>query len=100
MGSRFLLLVSKTLRQSVIARWGSRTAASPVVAAAPVDHKATPTIAQYLKLKAEHPNYILLFRMGDFYEMFFEDAVIASQAVDIAVRLCRLRTLMFSFNAS
>lgn len=54
--------------------------------------KTTPTMTQYLRLKAEHPDYVLMFRMGDFYEMFFDDAVQASQALDIAVRswFCRL----------
>lgn len=50
--------------------------------------KTTPTMTHYLNLKKEHPEYILLFRMGDFYEMFFDDAVRGSQAVDIAVRFC------------
>jgi DNA mismatch repair protein MutS len=36
--------------------------------------KLTPMLAQYLEIKAEHPGSILLFRMGDFYETFFEDA--------------------------
>ena len=40
----------------------------------------TPSIKQYLEIKAECSEYILFFRMGDFYELFFEDAVIASAA--------------------
>ncbi len=40
---------------------------------------------QYLDLKAQVPDAILLFRLGDFYEMFFEDAVDASAALDIAL---------------
>jgi DNA mismatch repair protein MutS len=40
---------------------------------------------QYLRMKAEHPGALLFFRMGDFYEMFFEDAVLASQAVEITL---------------
>ena len=40
---------------------------------------------QYLDLKARHPDAILFFRLGDFYEMFDEDAVIASQALDLVL---------------
>src|SRR5512146_1162603 len=36
--------------------------------------KITPMLAQYLELKAQHPDALLLFRMGDFYETFFDDA--------------------------
>jgi DNA mismatch repair protein MutS len=45
----------------------------------------TPMMAQYLGIKAEHPDALLFYRMGDFYEMFFEDAVTASAALDIAL---------------
>ncbi len=48
-------------------------------------HKATPMIAQYQALKAEHPACLLFFRMGDFYELFFEDAKLAAPALDIAL---------------
>ncbi len=44
---------------------------------------ATPFMAQYLELKARHPDTMLFFRMGDFYELFFDDAVRAAQALDI-----------------
>ncbi len=40
---------------------------------------------QYLKLKAAHKDYLLFYRMGDFYELFFDDAVKASQILDIAL---------------
>src|ERR1700710_2090012 len=46
---------------------------------------ATPMMAQYLETKAAHAEYLLFYRMGDFYEMFFEDAVRASEALDIAL---------------
>ena len=39
----------------------------------------TPMIQQYLKIKAEYQDAFLFFRLGDFYEMFFDDAVKASQ---------------------
>ena len=45
----------------------------------------TPMMAQYLKIKSEHPDAILFYRMGDFYEMFFDDAVAAAEALDIAL---------------
>lgn len=45
----------------------------------------TPMIAQYLALKEAHPNCLLFYRMGDFYELFFEDAVRASAALDITL---------------
>src|SRR4051812_30144230 len=40
---------------------------------------------QYHRMKAEHPDALLFFRMGDFYELFFEDAVVASRALEIAL---------------
>lgn len=46
---------------------------------------ATPVIAQYLHIKAGHKNCLLLFRMGDFYELFFEDAEIAAKELDIVL---------------
>ena len=45
----------------------------------------TPAMRQYLEIKARYPDCILLFRMGDFYEMFFEDAVLASKLLDITL---------------
>jgi DNA mismatch repair protein MutS len=46
---------------------------------------ATPMMAQYLEIKAAHADYLLFYRMGDFYELFFDDAVKASAALDIAL---------------
>ena len=45
----------------------------------------TPAMQQYHRMKAEHPDALVFFRMGDFYEMFFEDAVVASRALEIAL---------------
>jgi len=42
-------------------------------------------MAQYLEIKAQNPGALLFYRMGDFYEMFFDDAVAASAALDIAL---------------
>jgi DNA mismatch repair protein MutS len=47
--------------------------------------KITPMMSQYLRVKSEYPDAILFFRMGDFYEMFFEDAEIASRELEIAL---------------
>ncbi len=45
----------------------------------------TPMMKQYLDVKSKHPDSILFFRMGDFYEMFYEDAKKASRILDIAL---------------
>ncbi|MDH3666858.1 MAG: DNA mismatch repair protein MutS [Paracoccaceae bacterium] len=45
----------------------------------------TPMMAQYLKIKADHADALLFYRMGDFYELFFDDAVQAAAALDIAL---------------
>ncbi|MDG4646972.1 DNA mismatch repair protein MutS [Roseibacterium sp. SDUM158017] len=45
----------------------------------------TPMMAQYLEIKAQHPDALLFYRMGDFYEMFFDDAAAAAEALDIAL---------------
>ena len=45
----------------------------------------TPAMKQYLDIKEQYPDCILFFRMGDFYEMFFEDAEIASKVLEITL---------------
>lgn len=45
----------------------------------------TPMMQQYLRIKSEYPDCILFYRMGDFYEMFFDDAEMASKLLDIAL---------------
>jgi DNA mismatch repair protein MutS len=47
--------------------------------------KATPMIEQYMTIKRDYADYILLFRLGDFYEMFFDDAVQASRELEIVL---------------
>ncbi|MCL2286186.1 MAG: DNA mismatch repair protein MutS [Firmicutes bacterium] len=47
--------------------------------------KYTPMMEQYLSIKAQHKNDILMFRMGDFFEIFFEDAKIAAKELNIAL---------------
>jgi DNA mismatch repair protein MutS len=54
-------------------------AAQPTEAAA----RVTPMMEQYLEIKAANPGLLLFYRMGDFYELFFEDAEIASKALGI-----------------
>ncbi len=49
------------------------------------DKKYTPMMTHYLKLKEENPDSILFYRLGDFYEMFFEDAKTASQELDLVL---------------
>ena len=51
-------------------------------------------MSQYLALKEKYSDCLLFFRLGDFYEMFFEDAVTASKVLDIALtgRDCGLET--------
>ncbi len=48
-------------------------------------HKHTPVIQQYLGFKARHPDKLLFFRMGDFYELFFDDAKKAARLLDITL---------------
>ena len=45
----------------------------------------TPMMAQYTEIKSHHKDALLFYRMGDFYEMFFDDAIAASEALDIAL---------------
>src|SRR5215469_12668879 len=46
---------------------------------------STPLMRQYAAIKKQHPNALLFFRLGDFYELFFEDAVIASRELQITL---------------
>ncbi len=48
-------------------------------------HFDTPMMQQYLKLKQEYPDCLLFFRLGDFYEMFLDDAKVASRVLDITL---------------
>lgn len=47
--------------------------------------KLTPMMAQYTEIKCANPNYLLFYRMGDFYELFFDDAIIAAGALSITL---------------
>src|SRR5579864_1074374 len=46
---------------------------------------STPLMRQYAAIKKEHPHALLFFRLGDFYELFFEDAVIAARELQITL---------------
>jgi DNA mismatch repair protein MutS len=45
----------------------------------------TPLMAQYREIKAQHPDAVLFFRMGDFYEMFYEDAEVAARVLGLTL---------------
>ena len=54
---------------------------------------------QYLKIKAEHQDILLFYRMGDFYELFFDDAIRAAELLDISqIGSFALEYLYFSSN--
>src|SRR5947207_3388932 len=57
---------------------------APDAAASDAD-QATPMMAQYIEIKAANPDCLLFYRMGDFYELFFDDAEVASRALGIAL---------------
>src|ERR1043165_5259318 len=46
---------------------------------------ATPMVRQYRELKAQHPGALLFFRLGDFYELFFDDAIIGARELQITL---------------
>src|SRR5271166_1816439 len=61
---------------------------TPPTSTEPPDDSAAPhtkMMQQYLRIKAQHPDVLLFYRMGDFYEMFYEDARRAAQLLDIAL---------------
>ena len=58
---------------------------SPQAASTSAPAGLTPMMAQYFEIKAVNPGYLLFYRMGDFYELFFSDAEIASQALGIVL---------------
>ena len=56
---------------------------APLPSAPPAE--ASPSMAQFLEIKAANPDCLLWYRMGDFYELFFDDAVTASAALGIVL---------------
>src|SRR5690348_14508762 len=63
----------------------ARPAFSEPAPGATSDAAATPMMAQYLEIKRAHPDCLLFYRMGDFYELFFDDAATAAAALDITL---------------
>ena len=59
--------------------------AAPAATPLPDTADATPMMAQYLAVKAAHPDALLFYRMGDFYELFFDDAVTTAQALNLTL---------------
>src|SRR5258707_14525585 len=51
----------------------------------PMSEPSTPLMRQYAAIKKDHPSALLLFRLGDFYELFFDDAVVASRELQITL---------------
>ena len=49
------------------------------------DSKLSPMMAQYFEVKSKYPDTILFFRVGDFYEMFFDVAISASSELDLVL---------------
>ncbi|MGY3449434.1 DNA mismatch repair protein MutS [Bradyrhizobium sp. USDA 4353] len=72
-----------TIQQPISAPVPQESASSAAPAEAPA--KLTPMMEQYLDIKAAHPGLMLFYRMGDFYELFFEDAEVASKALGIVL---------------
>ena len=48
--------------------------------------KVSPMLQQYLDIKKQYGEYILFFRLGDFYEMFFNDAITVSRELELALK--------------
>src|SRR4051794_6770215 len=61
------------------------TSAPETASATEIASRVTPMMEQYLEIKAAHPGLLLFYRMGDFYELFFEDAEIASKTLGIVL---------------
>src|SRR5690348_10640187 len=76
--------MSPKARASEIARESSAPAGQPTPSVS-LAADATPLMAQYLEIKRAHPDCLLFYRMGDFYELFFDDAVQAARALDITL---------------
>ncbi len=87
------MAVSRTLDRTVASPIEPATPAReiPVIAPAPPeiaaerDARVTPMMAQYLGIKADHPDALLFYRMGDFYELFLDDAVVAASVLGIVL---------------
>ena len=74
-----------TIQQSISAPPPPEPAPANDAPAADAPARVTPMMEQYLEIKAAHPGLLLFYRMGDFYELFFEDAEIASKTLGIVL---------------
>lgn len=90
--SAFALLTAEIKRTGAVStraqmRAKAKAAAEPQPAAESVQYSdnGTPVYKQYAALKKKHPDAILLFRMGDFYEAFADDAAIASEVLGLTL---------------
>src|SRR5215212_8981299 len=63
----------------------TQVAATPVSAGPPPAAQLSPAMRQYQQFKAQYPDYVLFFRMGDFYEMFWDDAEVAAKTLGVAL---------------
>jgi DNA mismatch repair protein MutS len=82
----------KTSKAAVGAKVAASSPTPSAPAPPPVEPEAqpspagiTPSMAQFLEIKATHPDSLLFYRMGDFYELFFEDAIAAADALGIVL---------------
>ena len=84
------LVCDQSIQKSV-RRFSAPTAAHKSARSLAADAEKSPVrsrmglMDQYLSIKKQHPNHLLLFRVGDFYELFFDDAVKASETLDIVL---------------
>jgi DNA mismatch repair protein MutS len=74
-----------TIQQSISAPPPPEATPATDATAADAPARVTPMMEQYLEIKAVHPGLLLFYRMGDFYELFFEDAEIASKTLGIVL---------------
>jgi DNA mismatch repair protein MutS len=74
-----------TVNAQTPARQADPRGDAPFALAPPEAHGATPVMQQYFSAKARQPDALVFFRMGDFYELFFEDARAAAEALGIAL---------------
>ncbi|MDB5563986.1 MAG: mismatch repair protein MutS, partial [Tardiphaga sp.] len=77
-GKNLLASAAMTIQQTIPAP------PEPAVTAEDIT-RVSPMMEQYLEIKAANPGLLLFYRMGDFYELFFEDAEIASRALGIVL---------------
>ena len=74
-----------TIQQAIPAPPPPEAISAPDTTAADAPARVTPMMEQFLEIKAGHPGLLLFYRMGDFYELFFEDAEIASKTLGIVL---------------